>query len=108
MPTLGSAAVVTKLDAAAVAAHHARLAVASNLGSAVAGDVDPDEVAQTLSASLADLNPGPYEVPEPANEAPLEEIRRAEIRKALPEAFERFGWDEPEAPAPHSPQSSRP
>ena len=92
MPTLGSAAVVTKLDAAAVAAHHARLAVASNLVIAVAGDVDPDEVAQTLSASLADLNPGPYEVPEPANEAPLEEIRRAEIRKAREQAHLVIGF----------------
>ena len=46
-------------------------------------DVDPDEVAQTLSASLADLNADPYEVQKPANEAPLEEIRRTEIRKSL-------------------------
>jgi len=34
-------------------------------------------------------------------------LTRAEIRKALPEAFERFGWDEPVPQEPEPPRSSR-
>ncbi|MGE4651165.1 MAG: pitrilysin family protein, partial [Myxococcota bacterium] len=92
MPTLGSAEVIRELDADSIAAHHARLAVASNLVIAVAGDVDPDAVAHTLSSSLADLNPGPYEALEPANEAAPQEIRRAEIRKAREQAHLVIGF----------------
>ena len=91
-PTLGSAQVIRDLDVGDVAGLHAKLAVADNLVIAVAGDVDPDDVAHALSASLADLNSEPYTFMPPADEPPPQEIRRAELRKAREQAHLVIGF----------------
>jgi zinc protease len=76
-PLLGTRESVAGFSADRVQAHHERLVRAGNLVVAVAGDVDPDEVAQRVSSRLAELDPSPR--PEPA--APVEEAPR-EIRRA--------------------------
>ena len=92
MPTLGSAEVIRELDVAAVTALHTQLAVADNLVIAVAGDVDPDEVAKTLSSSLADLNAEPYTLADPPAESPPQQIRRTELRKEREQAHLVIGF----------------
>jgi zinc protease len=92
MPTLGSAEAVAAFDIDSVAAHHARLAVGDNLVIAVAGDVDPDEIALALSTRLADLQSGPFEMPSPPLEDAPSEIRRTELFKDRSQAHLVIGF----------------
>ncbi|HEY5658999.1 MAG TPA: pitrilysin family protein [Myxococcota bacterium] len=92
MPTLGSADVIGALDAGAVRAHHERLVKSGNLVLAVAGDVDPDDVARQLSSRLCELDASAFERPDPPAEAPPHEIRRAELRKDRAQAHLVIGF----------------
>jgi zinc protease len=91
-PLLGHAASVAAFDRDLVAAHWARLVQGPNLALAVAGDVDPDRVAQLLSARLADLAPGPCEPPWPALEDAPAAIRRAELVRERAQAHLVIGF----------------
>jgi zinc protease len=64
-----------------VAAHHERLVRAGNLSFAIAGDVDPDRVAQRISSRLAELDARPFEPLSAASEEAPREIRRAALAK---------------------------
>jgi len=80
-PLLGSRESVAGFTADLVQAHHERLVRAGNLVVAVAGDVEPDEVAQRVSSRLVELDARPFEEPAaPLEEAPRE-IRRATLAK---------------------------
>jgi zinc protease len=91
-PLLGHAASVAAFDRALVAAHWERLVQGPNLALAVAGDVDPDRVAQLLAARLAELPPGPCEPPWPPLEPPPDAIRRAEIVRERAQAHLVIGF----------------
>ncbi|MCH2170643.1 insulinase family protein [Myxococcota bacterium] len=79
-PLLGRTETVEGFDVAQVRAHHQRLVQAENLVMAVAGDVDPDDMARRLSIRLAELPSGGFVAPEPALEEPPSEVRNAEIQ----------------------------
>jgi zinc protease len=89
---LGTAESVAAFDAEQVAAHHRRLVRAPNLSLAIAGDVDPDEIAVRLSAHLAGLEGGAFETPAPCPEEPPHEIREAEIHKDRAQAHLVIGF----------------
>jgi zinc protease len=92
MPTLGSAEVISGLEREAVVAHHEWLVKQENLVIAVAGDVDPDQIAQGFSRRLASLDASPFERPSPPAEPPPTEIRRAELRKDRAQAHLVIGF----------------
>jgi len=78
MPVSGERESVTAFDIDAVIAHHERLIRPDNLVLGVAGDVDPDAVAHSLSVRLAGLISEPFEESWPAHEAVPSEPRFAE------------------------------
>src|SRR5262245_30836522 len=92
LPPLGHAASVAAFDAERVAAHHPRLVRAPCLVIGVAGDVDPDRVAQALATRLAPLPGGPCEPPWPPLEEAPAEIRRAELVRARAQAHLVIGF----------------
>jgi len=89
---IGTADSVSSFDAAQVAAHHQQLVRAPNLSLAIAGDVDPDEVAVRMSAHLGSLPGGGGEVPTPPIEPPPREIREAELHKDRAQAHRVIGF----------------
>jgi len=89
---LGTAESVAVFDAEQVAGHHSRLVSAPNLSLAIAGDVDPDEIALRVSTQLAGLPAGAFEAPSPPAEEPPREIREAEIRKDRAQAHLVIGF----------------
>jgi zinc protease len=91
-PLLGTAESVTAFDAERVAAHHRHLIRAPNLSLAIAGDVDPDEIAVRLSTHLTGLEGGAFEPPSPVLEEAPREIREAEIRKDRAQAHLVIGF----------------
>jgi zinc protease len=91
-PVLGTAQSVRGFDREQLVAHHGRLIKARNLALAVAGDVDPDDVASCVSARLADLDDAGFEPPAPAEEEPPQEIRTAELRKDRAQAHLVIGF----------------
>jgi zinc protease len=92
LPLLGSRETVAAFDAERIAAHHARLVRAPNLSLAVAGDVDPDEIAARLSALLSALPGGDAAIALPPVEDPPKEIREAELRKERAQAHLVIGF----------------
>jgi zinc protease len=91
-PVLGMRESVSGFDVGAVRAHHDWLIRAPNLVLAVAGDVDPDQVASRVSARLADLPGGTFSAPAPPLEPPPREIRSAELRKDRAQAHLVLGF----------------
>jgi zinc protease len=91
-PVLGTAESVRSFDRERLVAHHGHLIKARNLALAVAGDVDPDDVASRVSARLADLDAGHFEPPAPDEEEPPHEIRTAELRKDRAQAHLVIGF----------------
>jgi zinc protease len=91
-PMLGTRESVRGFDRERLLAHHERLIRARNLSLAVAGDVDPDDVAARISARLADLDDSPFEPPKPDEEEPPAEIRVAELRKERAQAHLVIGF----------------
>jgi zinc protease len=89
---LGTAEAVQGFDRAKLETHHAGLIRAPNLALAVAGDVDPDEVARAISARLAGLDERRIEPPAPPDEEPPREIRSAELRKDRAQAHLVIGF----------------
>jgi len=81
LPSLGHAESIAALDRDALLAHHDALVTARNLVIAVAGDVDPDRIADGIAARLADLDARPFEPPRPGREEAPGEIRTALLRK---------------------------
>ncbi len=72
---------IQALTREALAAQHTRLVCAPNLVIGVAGDVEPDALAERLSALLADLPDSSAGFAPPSPDAPPREIRTAELRK---------------------------
>ena len=91
-PMLGTAQTVPTFDRDKVVAHHERLIRGANCSLAVAGDVDPDELARGVSARLGDLEEGAFEAPSPAAEAVPDEIRTAELHKDRAQAHLVIGF----------------
>jgi zinc protease len=91
-PLRGVRESVERFDRERLLAHHQRLVRAPNLALAVAGDVDPDDVATRVSARLADLPAGPFAAPAPAIEAEPGEIRSAELVKDRAQAHLVIGF----------------
>jgi zinc protease len=87
LPMTGTPESVQRFDVELLRRHHARLIRAENLVIAVSGDVDPDEIAKSLSVRLADLpggggpSGGRFEAPSPPIEPEPTELRSAHIRK---------------------------
>ncbi|MDX1648244.1 MAG: pitrilysin family protein [Myxococcota bacterium] len=77
LPALGTRAAVEAVDAAALRAHHARLARPDNLVLALVGDVDPDEAAKEVARRLGDLEASAEPFPLPPVEPPQDAIREA-------------------------------
>ena len=92
LPLIGSAETVTRFDAAALEAHHARLVQGQRLVLAVVGDVDPDEMAAQLSRRLGVLPPGTDPFPLPPEEPSPREVRSAEERKDRAQAHLVIGF----------------
>jgi zinc protease len=92
MPTLGTAEVVRAIDREAVLAHHERLVCMDNLVIAVAGDVDPDAIAQGFSTRLAELAEGAFTPPSVPLEDPPRAVRRAELVKDRAQAHLVIGF----------------
>ncbi len=80
-PMLGTRHSVPRFDRDLLRAHHDRLIRARNCSLAFAGDVDPDALAERISAHLGGLDAGAFQAPEPAPEPAPREIRTAEVRK---------------------------
>ena len=91
-PVLGSRDSVSGFDCEGVRAHHARLIRASNWVMAIAGDVDPDDVAARVSSRFADLDDEPFELRLPPPEPAPEAIRVAELRKEREQAHLVLGF----------------
>ena len=92
MPQLGSADAVSSFTREQLAQHHRRLICADNLVVAIAGDVDPDDVARRLSIRLGELPSGGFEAPAPALEDAPTEIRSAEAKKDRAQAHLVIGF----------------
>jgi zinc protease len=92
LPMLGHEKSVRRIDGKSLRAHHARLIRGGNLTIGVAGDVDPDEVAEMFSVRLGDLSTEPFETPEPPlDEAPTA-VRVATMKKARAQAHLVLGF----------------
>jgi zinc protease len=92
LPMLGQRASVEAFDVASVRAHHDRLMRAPNLVLAVAGDVDPDAFADSISARLEGMPAGPFEPPAPPEDPISNEIRKAEWHKDRAQAHLVIGF----------------
>jgi zinc protease len=92
LPMLGRAETVAGFGRDVLLAHHARLVRGPGLCVGLAGDVDPDDVAQRLSARLADLESRASGAALPPVEAPPEEIRSAELHKDRNQAHLVIGF----------------
>ena len=89
---LGTAETVGGFGRETLRAHHEALIRARNTVLAVAGDVDPEDIAKRLSALLAPLPNGAFDPPSPAEEAPQREIRSAELHKDRAQAHVVIGF----------------
>jgi len=91
-PIFGRRETVEGFDAEALRQQHARLVCAANLSLAVAGDVEPDEIARHVSSRLADLPDIPFERPGAPDIAGPETIRSVELRKERAQAHAVIGF----------------
>ena len=92
LPMLGNRESVEAFTPELVRTHHERLIRAQNLAIGVAGDVDPDAVAEAFSVRLADLPDNGFEPPAPAEEPAPGEIREAELKKDRAQAHLVLGF----------------
>jgi len=90
-PVIGSAEAVQAADRAALVEHHERLVRAPNLVLGVAGDVDPDGIAEALTQRLADLPSEAVAAADPPF-VPLTERREVELRKEREQAHLALGF----------------
>jgi zinc protease len=91
-PVIGNVETVASFTREDVLAHHARWVRAGNLALAVAGDVEPDAIAERLARWLGELAAGPFEPPAPPVEPPPGERRTAELRKDRAQAHLVLGF----------------
>jgi len=91
-PLLGTEASVPRFDADRVRSHHERLVNARNLVVAVAGDVEPEQIASALASRLAGLPSAPFEAPSPNVPLPSRERRERELRRARAQAHLVIGF----------------
>jgi zinc protease len=89
---IGGRESVEAFTAESVRDHHQRLIRAQNLAIGVAGDVDPDAVAEAFSVRLADLPSNSFEPPAPPGEPAPSEIREAELKKDRAQAHLVLGF----------------
>jgi len=92
LPVVGTVESVEALDREALVEHHARLVRAPNLVVAVAGDVEPDTMADHLTARLADLSTSMDAIPEPPVEPGPDAVREVELRKPREQAHLAMGF----------------
>jgi len=91
-PVIGTIETVTAFSREDVLSQHARWVQAGNLVLAVAGDVDPDSIAERLAERLAALPAGRFEAPAPPLEPAPTERRVAELRKDRAQAHLVVGF----------------
>jgi zinc protease len=92
MPVIGSERAVAGIDRPALLEHHARLVHGPNLVLAVAGDVDPERVAEGLSRRLAELPNEGTLPPEPPTAERPSEPRHVEAHKPREQAHLVVGF----------------
>ncbi len=92
LPQLGFEESVSGFSRADLVGQHERLVRAGNLVIGVAGDVDPDTVAQQVASRFAELPRGEFRRPDPRPEPPPGEIRTAELRKDRAQAHLVMGF----------------
>jgi zinc protease len=92
LPVVGTAESVAALDRASLVEHHARLVRAPNLVVGVAGDVEPEHMAEWLAARLAELSPSTQAIAEPPEEPGPDETREIELRKDREQAHLALGF----------------
>ncbi|MEE8581244.1 MAG: pitrilysin family protein [Myxococcota bacterium] len=92
LTALGTRESVEGIDAAAIRAHHDRLVHGENLVIGVAGDVDPEAIAEALSVRLAPLASDGFVAPAPTLEEAPGEIRCAELRRDRAQAHLVLGF----------------
>jgi zinc protease len=92
LPMLGTRESVAKIDANALRAHQARLIRPENMVFAIAGDVDPDAVAEAIASRTRDLGSdhpadkrrkgfSSFSPPAPAPDPPLDRVLEARLPK---------------------------
>jgi len=101
LPILGNEQTVTAFTREDLLAHHARWVRGGNLVLAVAGDVDPDAVADAITVRLAELPGGPFAWTDPPAEPAPREIREVELHKDREQAhlvvgFRGLALDDPD------------
>ncbi len=80
-PIIGKDASVRALRREDLLAYHRRWITGPNMVIGVAGDVDPERVAEALGTRLADLDATPFEAALPPEEADVPEARDALLQK---------------------------
>ncbi len=81
LPMLGTHESVRQIDANSLRAHHDRLIRPENLVFAIAGDVDPDSVAEGIAVRTSAMSADGFEPPSPEPDPPPREIREGRLRK---------------------------
>jgi len=93
LPAQGTESSVKALSRAALLEHHGRLVRAENLVLAVAGDADPDRIAEGLSQRLSEIDDAPFVAPASPPLAPLPDgMHVVEQRKAREQAHLALGF----------------
>ena len=92
LPVIGTPEAVSGFDRATLRAHQARLVRAPNLVVGVAGDVDPDAMAEALTRRLADLPASADGPAEPPVEPAPTEAREIELHREREQAHLALGF----------------
>ncbi|MBW2267745.1 MAG: insulinase family protein [Deltaproteobacteria bacterium] len=91
-PMLGFRESVPRFDRQALVAHQHKLIRGPNLALAIAGQVDPDEIAQRVAARLADLEPEAAPLPRSTPAPALDTVVQTELRKQRAQAHLVIGF----------------
>jgi zinc protease len=92
LPMLGSESSVARIDAEALRALHERTIRPENLVFAVAGDVDPDAIAEAIAFRTSDLSARGFTAPSPPLDSPPSEIQERRLRKDRAQAHLALGF----------------
>ena len=93
LPMIGTRDTVAGFDRAALRAHHDRLIVGNNLSIAVAGDVDPDDIAAAITKRLEPLPAGrSFSQQLPAHDQAPSKIRQGVLHKDRAQAHLVLGF----------------
>jgi zinc protease len=92
LPMLGSEDSVGRIDAASLRALHERIIRPENLVLAVAGDVDPDAIAEAIAFRTSDLTARGFTAPSPPLDEPPQQIQERRLHKERAQAHLALGF----------------